>query len=193
MSQQRKDGRPRVPPNQVVTTKFPVMTAGTPDTADTTSWTLTLDGNVEQPVTLDWAAFRDLPHQDFTVDVHCVTRWSKLDTKWRGVSIATLAALVRPAEDAAYVQARADGGYTANRRLPDLLDDKAFVATEYDGKPLTPEHGGPARLVVPDLYFWKSAKWLRGLHFSPFDYKGYWERLGYHNYGDPWREQRYRG
>ncbi len=193
MSQQRKDGRPRVPPNQVVTTKFPVMTAGTPDTADTTSWTLTLDGNVEQPVTLDWAAFRDLPHQDFTVDVHCVTRWSKLDTKWRGVSIATLAALVRPAEDAAYVQARADGGYTANLRLPDLLDDKAFVATEYDGKPLTPEHGGPARLVVPDLYFWKSAKWLRGLHFSPFDYKGYWEMLGYHNYGDPWREQRYRG
>ena len=193
MSQQRKDGRPRVTPNQVVTTKFPVMTAGTPATADTTSWTLTLDGNVEQPVTLDWAAFRDLPHQDFTVDVHCVTRWSKLDTKWRGVSIATLAALVRPAEDAAYVQESADGGYTANLRLPDLLDDKAFVATEYDGKPLTPEHGGPARLVVPDLYFWKSAKWLRGLHFSPFDYKGYWERLGYHNYGDPWREQRYRG
>lgn len=193
MSQQRRNGRPRVPPNQVITTKFPVMTAGTPDTADTTAWTLTLDGSVEQTVTLGWAAFRDLPHQYFTVDVHCVTRWSKLDTKWRGVSIATLAALARPAEDAAYVQARADGCYTANLRLPDLLGDKAFVATEYDGKPLTPEHGGPARLVVPDLYFWKSAKWLRGLHFSPFDYKGYWERLGYHNYGDPWREQRYRG
>ena len=191
MSEHLKDGRPRLPPNQVVTTKFPVMTAGTPATADKASWTLTLDGDVARPVTLDWQGFLALPQQEFTVDIHCVTRWSKLDTRWRGVSIQTLVDLVGPGAEAAYVQARADGNYTANLRLVDLVGDKAFVATEYDGKPLSEDHGGPARLVVPGLYFWKSAKWLRGLHFSAFDYKGYWEKLGYHNYGDPWREQRY--
>jgi DMSO/TMAO reductase YedYZ molybdopterin-dependent catalytic subunit len=115
-----------------------------------------------------------------------------LDTRWRGVSLQVLADLVRPKTGSDYVQARADGNYTANLRLRDLVSDKAFVATEFDGKPLSLDHGGPARLVVPDLYFWKSAKWLRGLHFSPYDYKGYWEKLGYHNYGDPWLEQRYR-
>ena len=193
MTETREDSRPRVPPNQVVTQKFPVMTAGTPATAGIEEWTLALDGDVESPVTLDWAAFNSLPQQDFTADIHCVTRWSKLDTRWRGVSLQVLADLVRPKTGSDYVQARADGNYTANLRLRDLVSDKAFVATGFDGKPLTLDHGGPARLVVPDLYFWKSAKWLRGLHFSPFDYKGYWEKLGYHNYGDPWLEQRYRG
>lgn len=185
--------RPRIPPNQVVTTKFPVMTAGTPKTASADEWTLTLDGEVENPVTLDWRGFRDLPQQDFTVDIHCVTRWSKLDTRWRGVSVDVLADLAGPAPGADYVSARADGNYSSNLRLADMTGGQAFVATEYDGKPLSVEHGGPARLVVPGLYFWKSAKWLRGLHFSQFDYKGYWEKLGYHNYGDPWKEQRYRG
>lgn len=193
MNEIRKDGRPRLPPNQVITRKFPVMTAGTPATASREDWTLTLDGDVGNPVTLDWSEFHKLPQQDFTVDVHCVTRWSKLDTRWRGVSLRVLADLVKPAADASYVQARAEAGYTANLRLVDLVGDKAFVATQYDGAPLSEDHGGPARLVVPDLYFWKSAKWLRGLHFSPYDYKGYWEKLGYHNYGDPWKEQRYRG
>ena len=192
MTEIRLDSRPRVPPNQVVTQKFPVMTAGTPATAGIEEWTLVLDGDVESPVTLDWAAFNSLPQQDFTADIHCVTRWSKLDTRWRGVSLQVLADLVRPKTGSDYVQARADGNYTANLRLRDLVSDKAFVATEFDGKPLSLDHGGPARLVVPDLYFWKSAKWLRGLHFSPYDYKGYWEKLGYHNYGDPWLEQRYR-
>ncbi|MCW5712122.1 MAG: sulfite oxidase-like oxidoreductase [Shinella sp.] len=185
--------RPRIPPNQVVTRKFPVMTAGTARTATKEDWTLTLDGAVENPVTLDWNAFRTLPQQDFTVDIHCVTRWSKLDTNWRGVSIQALADLVKPQIEACYVSARADGGYSTNLRLVDLIGGKAFVGTEYEGAPLSEEHGGPARLVVPDLYFWKSAKWLRGLHFSLYDYKGYWEKLGYHNYGDPWKEQRYRG
>lgn len=192
MTETREDLRPRIPPNQVVTQKFPVMTAGTPATAGIEEWTLVLDGDVESPVTLDWAAFNSLPQQDFTADIHCVTRWSKLDTRWRGVSLQVLADLVRPKTGSDYVQARADGNYTANLRLRDLVSDKAFVATEFDGKPLSLDHGGPARLVVPDLYFWKSAKWLRGLHFSPYDYKGYWEKLGYHNYGDPWLEQRYR-
>lgn len=184
--------RPRVPPGQVVTGKFPVMTAGTPRTATEADWTLTLDGEVEEPVTLDWAAFGKLPAVEFRTDIHCVTKWSKLDTVWRGVSLDTLADLVRPAPEARFVLARADGDYTANLRLDDLTGGQAIVATHLDGKPLEPAHGGPARLVAPRLYFWKSAKWLRGLHFSSFDYKGYWERLGYHNYGDPWREQRYR-
>jgi len=193
MAEYFKDRRQRLPPNQVVTQKFPVMTAGTPATADKENWTLTLDGEISRPVTLDWQGLLALPQQEFTVDIHCVTRWSKLDTCWRGVSIQTLADLAGPAAEATYVQARADGNYTANLRLADLLGGKAFVATEYDGSPLSAEHGGPARLVVPGLYFWKSAKWLRGLHFSQYDYKGYWEKLGYHNYGDPWKEQRYRG
>lgn len=184
--------RPRIPPNQVVTTKFPVMTAGTPRTAGKAQWSLTLDGEVENPVTLDWAAFNDLPKSDFVVDIHCVTRWSKLDMRWRGVDFQVLHDLVRPHPGATYVQARADGNYSANLRLGDLLGGLAFAATHHDGRPLTPDHGGPARLVAPRLYFWKSAKWLRGLHFSQYDYKGYWEKLGYHNYGDPWKEQRYR-
>ena len=193
MTEHPGETRPRIPPNQVVTGKFPVMTAGTPKTAGKEDWTLTLDGDVDNPLMLDWRDFQALPHQDFVVDIHCVTRWSKLVTRWRGVSVDALADLVRPHAEARYVQARADGNYTANLRLPDLRGGKAFVATHYDGQPLTADRGGPARLVAPLLYFWKSAKWLRGLHFSPFDYKGYWEKLGYHNYGDPWREQRYRG
>ena len=193
MSTLRPDGRPRIPPNQVVTQKFPVMTAGTPKTADKETWSLTLDGDVEQAITLDWAGFQALPQREFSADLHCVTRWSKLGTLWRGVAVSVLADLVRPVADPVYVQARADGNYTANLRLVDMLSDKAFVATEFDGKPLSVEHGGTARVVVPNLYLWKSAKWLRGLHFSPYDYKGFWEKLGYHNYGDPWKEQRYRG
>ena len=184
--------RLRIPPNQVVTRKFPVMTAGTPRTADRAAWTLTLDGEVENPITLDWAAFSALPKREFVTDVHCVTRWSKLDTRWKGVDFAVLHDLVRPQAGATYVQARADGGYSANLHVADLIDGQAIVATEFEDKPLATEHGGPARLVAPRLYFWKSAKWLRGLHFSRYDYKGYWEKLGYHNYGDPWKEQRYR-
>ncbi|WP_065323891.1 molybdopterin-dependent oxidoreductase [Tritonibacter mobilis] len=187
-----QDGRPRIPPGQVVTQKFPVMTAGTPRTTDKSEWTLTLDGEVENAVTLGWAAFNALPKREFVTDIHCVTKWSKLDTRWEGVDLDVLYDLVRPSGDARYVQARADGDYTANLRLADLLDGQAIVATQFDGKPLTADHGGPARLVAPRLYFWKSAKWLRGLHFSQYDYKGYWEKLGYHNYGDPWEEQRYR-
>lgn len=188
-----RNDRPRIPPNQVVTTKFPVMTAGTPRTASKADWSLTLDGEVANPVVLDWDAFNALPQREFLTDIHCVTRWSKLDTRWRGVDFAVLHDLVRPDPAATYVQARADGDYTANLRLADLLDGQAILATQFEGKNLSVEHGGPARLVAPLLYFWKSAKWLRGLHFSQYDYKGYWEKLGYHNYGDPWKEQRYRG
>lgn len=187
-----RNGRPRIPPGQVVTQKFPVMTAGTPRTADKKDWTLTVDGEVENPVTLDWASFNELPQREFVTDIHCVTKWSKIDTRWKGVDLSVLVDLVRPHAGARFVQARADGDYTANLHLADLIEGQAIVATHFDGQPLTVEHGGPARLVAPHLYFWKSAKWLRGLHFSQYDYKGYWEKLGYHNYGDPWKEQRYR-
>ena len=183
----------RVPAGQVVTERFPVLTAGTPRVTPKEDWTFTVDGLVDTPLTFDWAAFNDLPMQEFTVDIHCVTRWSKLDTVWRGVSLDTLfeAAGVQP--KARYLQAHADGDYSANLKFEDLTGGQAFVALDFDGKPLTEEHGGPARLVVPKLYFWKSAKWLRRLTLAEWDVKGFWERLGYHNYGDPWREQRYRG
>lgn len=182
----------RIPPGQVVTQKFPIMTAGTPKTAPKDAWTLRLDGDVANPITLDWSALAALPEREFITDIHCVTKWSKLDTVWHGIDFDVLVDLVKPASDAAYVSARADGDYSTNLRLKDLINGQAIIATRFDRKPLTAEHGGPVRLVAPSLYFWKSAKWLRELHFSPYDYKGYWEKLGYHNYGDPWKEQRYR-
>ena len=188
-----QDERPRIPPGQVVTRKFPVMTAGTPKVTPQEKWTLTVDGKVETPLELTWSEFSKLPTQEFTVDIHCVTKWSKLDTVWRGVSLDVLIDLVKPAPDARYLSAVSDGDYSANLRTEDLIGGKAFVATHFDGQPLSEEHGGPARLVVPGLYFWKSAKWLRRLTFSEYDYKGFWEKLGYHNYGDPWKEQRFRG
>lgn len=188
-----QEERPRIPPGQVVTRKFPVMTAGTPKVTSQEKWTLTVDGKVETPLQLTWSDFSKLPTQEFTVDIHCVTKWSKLDTVWRGVSLEVLLDLAKPLPEARYVSAASDGDYSANLRTEDLVGGKAFVATHFDGQPLSEEHGGPARLVVPGLYFWKSAKWLRRLTLSEYDYKGFWEKLGYHNYGDPWKEQRYRG
>ena len=137
----------------------------------------------------DWAGLQALPQDEPTVDLHCVTRWSKLATAWRGVSLDTLLADVETAAD--YVLISSYGGYTTNVPLEDLLDGKAWIAHEYDGEPLAAEHGGPARLLVPHLYLWKSAKWVRGLTLSLEDEPGFWETAGYHNYGDPWREQRY--
>lgn len=194
MTESDKTQRPHIPPGQVITSKFPVMTVNPPRELSLDRWRLTIDGRVRKQVTLDWRAFNSLPQKEFVADIHCVTSWSKLDTKWRGVDLDVLFDLVEPLDDAPYVIAAADGDYTANLRLRDLRGGgKAFVATHYDGTPLSREHGGPARLVVPSLYFWKSAKWLNRLTFSEFDYKGFWEKLGYHNYGDPWKEQRYRG
>jgi DMSO/TMAO reductase YedYZ molybdopterin-dependent catalytic subunit len=141
--------------------------------------------------TWTWDEFRALPSEEIRTDIHCVTKWSKLDTKWEGVSIDTL--LEGSQHDATHAMAFSDGDYTANVPLPDLLDGKAWVAFNYDGRPLEAEHGGPARLLVPHLYFWKSAKWVRGLRLMDHDEPGFWESYGYHIYGDPWREQRYWG
>ncbi len=183
----------RVPPGQYVTKDFPVLSAGPTPRTPLKEWTFTIEGLVREPVTWSWDEFLKLPAREFVVDISCVTKWTKLGTRWRGVSIDLLLEHVEPDPRAAYVTALCDGGYTTNVPLPDLINGQAFVADEYDGKPLAPEHGGPARLVVPHLYFWKSAKWVRGLRLMERDAPGFWESLGYHNRGDPWKEQRYSG
>jgi DMSO/TMAO reductase YedYZ molybdopterin-dependent catalytic subunit len=181
----------RVPPGQYVTPNFPVLSAGPTPRTPLADWTFEIRGTVDEPVSWTWEEFLALPSETPTVDIHCVTKWSKLDTTWRGVSVDTLFEGVETAAE--YVLAFCDGGYTTNLPLEDVMGGKAWVAYEYGGEPLEPEHGGPARLLVPHLYFWKSAKWVRGLELRDYDEPGFWEYYGYHNYGDPWKEQRYRG
>jgi DMSO/TMAO reductase YedYZ molybdopterin-dependent catalytic subunit len=182
----------RVPPGQYVTDDFPVLSIGpTPHTPlDQWSFTIVAEGG-DELARWSWDEFGALPTETVTTDIHCVTKWSKLDTTWEGVSVDTLFAGVE--HDAAYILVFADGGYTTNLPIEDVMDGKAWVATRYDGEPLDPEHGGPARLLVPHLYLWKSAKWVRGLALRDEDEPGFWESNGYHMYGDPWREQRYWG
>ena len=188
----RGDAPPdRVPPGQYLTDDFPVLSAGPTPHTPLEQWTFTVTGEVTEPKTWTWEEFRALPSETITADIHCVTKWSKLDTAWEGVRVETLLAEVE--SEAEYALAFCDGGYTTNLPLEDLLDGKAWVAFGYDGEPLDPEHGGPARLLVPHLYFWKSAKWVRGLALRSEDEPGFWESNGYHLYGDPWREQRYWG
>jgi DMSO/TMAO reductase YedYZ molybdopterin-dependent catalytic subunit len=183
--------RDRVPPGQYATDDFPVLSAGPTPHTSLDTWTFTVDGEVDEPRRWTWDEFRALPSETINVDIHCVTKWSKLDTEWEGVSVDTL---LRDVDTSAeYVLAHCDGGYTTNLPLEDVTGGKAWVAFGYDGEPLDPEHGGPARLLVPHLYFWKSAKWVRGLTLRAEDEPGFWERYGYHNYGDPWQEQRYWG
>jgi DMSO/TMAO reductase YedYZ molybdopterin-dependent catalytic subunit len=183
----------RVPPGQYVTKDFPVLSAGPTPRTPLAEWTFAIEGLVREPARWTWDEFLKLPAREFVVDISCVTKWTKLDTRWRGTSIDTLLEQVELDPRAAYVTAFCDGGYTTNVPLPDLINGQAFVAYEYEGQPLAPEHGGPARLVVPHLYFWKSAKWVRGLRLMDRDVSGFWESLGYHNRGDPWKEQRYSG
>jgi DMSO/TMAO reductase YedYZ molybdopterin-dependent catalytic subunit len=181
----------RIPPGQYLTGDFPVLSAGpTPRTA-LDGWSFSIDGAVGKPASWSWDEFVDLPSERFTTDIHCVTKWSKLDTTWQGVSLDFLLEDVDTAAE--YLTAWSDGGYTTNLALEDVTDGKAWVAYEYGDESLEAEHGGPARLVVPHLYFWKSAKWVRGLTFTVDDEPGFWEGYGYHNRGDPWLEQRYQG
>ena len=187
----RRRGDQKLPPGQYLVTDFPVLSAGPTPRVDTGSWRFRLSTETGQVRDWDWAAFRALPDEEFTVDIHCVTKWSKLRTTWRGVSLDTLLAGARTS--AQHVLAHSYGGYTTNLPLADLRDGQAWIAFEYDGQPLAAEHGGPARLLVPHLYFWKSAKWVQGIDLRDTDQPGFWESLGYHNYGDPWREQRYWG
>ncbi len=181
----------RVPLGQYVTSDFPVLSAGPTPHTPLEEWTFELRGALAEPRSWTWEELLALPSETPTVDIHCVTKWSKLDTTWRGVSVDTL--LDGVDTSAGYVLAFSDGGYTTNLPLADVRNGRAWVVYEYDGGTLPAEHGGPARLLVPHLYFWKSAKWVRGLELTADDRPGFWETYGYHDYGDPWKEQRYRG
>jgi DMSO/TMAO reductase YedYZ molybdopterin-dependent catalytic subunit len=189
----RRDDVPsdRVPPGQYVTDDFPVLSAGPTPHTPLEEWDFRVVGEVDEPVRWSWDEFRALPSETVTKDIHCVTKWSKLDTVWDGVSLDTLLEGVETAAE--YTTAFCDGGYTTNVPLADVTGGKAWVAYAFGGEPLAPEHGGPARLLVPHLYFWKSAKWVRGLSLTTTDEPGFWETNGYHIYGDPWKEQRYWG
>jgi DMSO/TMAO reductase YedYZ molybdopterin-dependent catalytic subunit len=180
-----------LPPGQHLVEDFPVLSAGPTPRVPLAEWDLTVDGAVDAPRTWDWEAFRALPSESITQDIHCVTSWSKLGTRWDGVAVDTLLDGMRL--DGAFLSAECDGGYTTNLALDDVTGGRAWIAYAYEGAPLEPEHGGPARLLVPHLYFWKSAKWVRRLRITERDELGFWETLGYHRRGDPWREQRYRG
>jgi DMSO/TMAO reductase YedYZ molybdopterin-dependent catalytic subunit len=182
---------PKLPPGQYATEDFPVLSAGPTPGIDLDRWQFTVVTEAGGRHTWSWQQLLALPSETVTVDIHCVTKWSKFGTQWEGVSLDTLLADVDTTAD--YVMAHSFGGYTTNLPLHDLMDGQAWIAYRYDGEDLVPEHGGPARLLVPHLYFWKSAKWVNGLELMPEDSPGFWESAGYHNYGDPWREQRYWG
>jgi DMSO/TMAO reductase YedYZ molybdopterin-dependent catalytic subunit len=181
----------RLPPGQYPVTDFPVLSAGPTPRVSLDQWTFTIEGEIDEPKHWTWKEFLALPSETVTKDIHCVTKWSKFDTTWKGVSVDTLLDGVETAAE--YITVSSYGGYTTNLPLEDVMDNKAWVAYEFDGQPLHPEHGGPARLLVPHLYFWKSAKWVRGIRLEKDQQPGFWESNGYHIYGDPWREQRYWG
>ena len=185
----RREGGPALPPGQYLVRDFPVLSAGPTPRITLDTWEFRIVAETGEQRTWDWAAFRALPAVDMTVDLHCVTKWSKLGTAWRGVSVDVL--LEGIVTNAEYALVLSYGGYTTNLPLRDLLDGQAWLAFAYDGSDLTPEHGGPVRLLVPHLYLWKSAKWVRGIDLRTTEQRGFWEQLGYHDYGDPWREQRY--
>jgi DMSO/TMAO reductase YedYZ molybdopterin-dependent catalytic subunit len=189
-SPERGDGR--LPPGQYdVGDGFPVLSAGPTPHTPPARWDLTVHDQTGELRRWSWAEFRALPREALSVDIHCVTTWSKFDTRWEGVSLDTL--LRDAPATARHVLAGSDGGYTTNLPLEELTGGRAWLVDTYEGQPLAPEHGGPARLLVPHLYFWKSAKWVRRLTLLPYDEPGFWETFGYHNHGDPWREERYSG
>jgi DMSO/TMAO reductase YedYZ molybdopterin-dependent catalytic subunit len=186
-----RDSGSKLPPGQYLTRDFPVLSAGPTPRIPLDKWAFTIETEAGATQSWSWSELLALPAETFTVDIHCVTKWSKLDTTWTGVPLETLLEDVETAADYALVHSY--GGYTTNLPLEDLLDGQAWVAYRFEDDDVTPEHGGPARLVVPHLYFWKSAKWVRGIQLLLEDEPGFWESVGYHNYGDPWREQRYQG
>ena len=179
----------RVPPGQYIEPGFPVLTVGPSPRVNTARWTFRIDGMVAERRQWTWDEFHELPFETVPCDIHCVTKWSKLDTRFRGVSLDTLLEQAEPL--GGYAMALSEGGYTSNLPIEDLTDGKAWVVTEHEGEPLPREHGGPVRLLVPHLYFWKSAKWVVGLRVMDHDEPGFWEQNGYHNRGDPWKEERY--
>ena len=191
---QQQTPKERVPPGQYVTVDFPILSAGPTPQIEVANWKLALQLGGSLVRAWNWAEFEALPQTTIKTDIHCVTKWSKLDTVWQGVTLDDLlnsAGLSEPPEP--YLMVHCYGGYTTNVPVADLASGKGMIVTRYDGLPIAPAHGGPARLLVPHLYFWKSAKWVRRLRFMSNDEPGFWESRGYHNYGDPWKEQRYDG
>jgi DMSO/TMAO reductase YedYZ molybdopterin-dependent catalytic subunit len=187
----RRAANVKLPPGQYLTEDFPVLSAGPTPRIPVEEWEFTVTTETGREHRWSWRELLELPSETPHVDIHCVTKWSKLATDWRGVSLDVLLADVETAADFALVHSY--GGYTTNLPLEDLVDGQAWVVYRYNEADLEPEHGGPARLLVPHLYFWKSAKWVRGIVLGDRDEPGFWETAGYHNYGDPWREQRYQG
>lgn len=186
-----RTGEDRLPPGQHLVQNWPVLDLGSQPAVATATWRLDVTGLVETPVSLDWAGFGSLPRTGLRTDIHCVTTWSRFDNDWEGVHPRDLLALAGPLPEASHVMLSSHDGYTTNLPLEDFLTDAALLATHWQGQPLTREHGAPLRALVPHLYFWKSAKWLRGIELMAGDRAGFWEQNGYHMYGDPWREQRY--
>jgi DMSO/TMAO reductase YedYZ molybdopterin-dependent catalytic subunit len=190
----RRGADERLPPGQYDTGKgWPVLSAELTPQIDTATWSMTVEGLVDNPMTWDWQGIHALPPSSYFGDIHCVTTWSKFDTTFAGVSVDTLLEIARPKPEATHVLAHSTTGYTTNLPLDDVLDSKAWIVWEFDGKPLAAEHGGPVRMLVPHLYFWKSAKWITRIELLDHDVQGFWERNGYHDRGDPWLEQRYQG
>jgi DMSO/TMAO reductase YedYZ molybdopterin-dependent catalytic subunit len=187
----RRTASAKLPPGQYLTEDFPVLSAGPTPKVRLEEWEFALTSESGEVRKWSWAQFRALPSVPIATDIHCVTRWSKLNTAWEGVSLDTL--LTGMQTSAGFAMAHSYGGYTTNLPLADLRDGKAWIAFRYNGEDLAPEHGGPARLLVPHLYLWKSAKWVNAITLMAKDAPGFWEGLGYNNYGDPWREQRYWG
>ena len=187
----RPADRDRLPPGQIVTQKWPVLHYGTVPRVDLTSWRFEVSGAVEAPFTLTWDDLLALPRQETLCDIHCVTRWSRYDNVFEGIAVRTLLERARPKPGAGYVLVHAEHGFTTNLPLDDLDRPGNLLALAHNGQPLDPEHGGPVRLLVPHLYFWKSAKWVRGFEFLEEDYPGFWEQNGYHMRGEPWSEERY--
>ncbi len=191
IGQNRGDVDVDAPPGQFVTEKFPVLTFGPTPRIPTADWQFRVFGLVAEELTLDWEQFNDLPQVTLDAEFHCVTQWSKLQNTWQGILFTDLIKLITPKAEARYVMAHCYGGYTANVARDVLLDDDVLFAHSHDGRPLSPEHGGPMRLVVPKRYGWKSAKWVNGLEFMAQDAPGFWEMRGYHMEGDPWKEERF--
>jgi DMSO/TMAO reductase YedYZ molybdopterin-dependent catalytic subunit len=181
----------RIPPGQYKTDKFPVLHYGSVPRVDLATWDFKVFGEVDNPFTLTWQDFKALPRKSVHADIHCVTRWTKLDTDWEGVAIQEILRLAQVRQSATHVVAHCEQGYTANLPLSVLDDDDVLLADIYAGEPLEAEHGYPLRLFVPKRYFWKSAKWIRGLEFLDHDQLGFWERYGYNNDADPWKEERF--
>ena len=181
----------RLPPGQRLVENWPVLDLGIQPEIPVHAWRLFVDGAVENPVQMKWGEFTDLPKTTLVTDIHCVTAWSRYDNRWEGVRARDLLEIVRPKEEAAHVIFHSYDTYTTNVPLADFMAEDVMLAWNWNGQPISREHGGPLRVVIPRLYFWKSAKWIKRIEFSPYDKPGFWEVRGYHNYGDPWQEQRY--